>query len=109
MDKAISILANNLSRDYYDLISRYREVLKCIGEYSFYNKGIDDTDLLINDVDGIEYVLRGFTFPKNSEHILLEVYNAEGDYNKTLPMWHFENLPIYHLILDNIQAIEFPE
>ena len=96
MDNTIKIISDILLREYYDLESAFRKILKSIGSYTFdYNK-IDDFVEMVT-YDGIEYIITGF------------YHNKETDEETTLNTWNYNNIVVFKNILDAINKSEFAE
>ena len=107
MEKSIKILADSLSRQYYDLKRTYEKVLRHIDSYTFdYGKIEDYVEL--RDYDGVEYIVNGFYHDKNG-YIILNVVNKETDEETTFHSWYYNNIVVYKDILDTINSAEFPE
>ena len=107
MEKSIKILADSLSRQYYDLKRTYEKVLRHIDSYTFdYGKIEDYAEL--RDYDGVEYIVNGFYHDKNG-CIILNVVNKETNEETTLHTWNYNNIVVYKNILDTINSAEFPE
>ena len=107
MEKSIKILADSLSRQYYDLKRTYEKVLRHIDSYTFDYGKIEDYEELI-DYDGVEYIVNGFYHDKDG-YIILNVVNKETNKETTLNTWTYNNIVVYKNILDTIISTEFPE
>ena len=107
MDNTIKIISEILMREYYDLESAFRKILKSIGSYTFDYDKIDDFVEMV-DYDGIEYVITGF-YHNDKGNIFLNVANKETDEETTLNAWNYDNIVVYKNILDTINKTEFPE
>lgn len=107
MDNTIKIISEILIREYYDLESAFREILKSISSYTFdYNK-IDDF-VEMADYDGIEYIINGF-YHNDKGNMVLNVANKETDEETTLNTWNYDNIVVFKNILDAINKTEFTE
>ena len=107
MENTIKIISDILVREYYDLESAFRKILKSISSYTFdYNK-IDDFVEMI-DYDGIEYIINGF-YHNDNGRIFLNVTNKETDEETTIDAWNYDNIVVYKNIVDTINKTEFPE
>ena len=107
MDNTIKIISEILIREYYDLESAFRKILKSISSYTFdYNK-IDDFVEMVS-YDGIEYIINGF-YHNDKGRIFLNVTNKETDEETTLDAWNYDNIVVYKNIVDTINKTEFPE
>ena len=107
MDNTIKIISDILLREYYDLESAFREILKSISSYTFdYNK-IDDF-VEMADYDGIEYIINGF-YHNDKGNMVLNVANKETDEETTLNTWNYDNIVVFKNILDAINKSEFAE
>ena len=107
MDNTIKIISEILIREYYDLESAFRKILKSIGSYTFDYDKIDDFVEIV-DYDGIEYIITGF-YHNDKGNIFLNVTNKETDEETALNAWNYDNIVAYKNILDTINKIEFPE
>ena len=107
MENSIKILADSLSRQYYDLERTYAKVLRHIDSYTFDYEKIDDF-VELTDYDGVEYIVNGFYHNKNG-NIILNVANKETDEEKTLISWNYDNIVVFKDILNAINSAEFPE
>lgn len=107
MEKSIKILADSLSRQYYDLKRTYEKVLRHINSYTFVYGKIENY-VELRDYDGVEYIVNGFYHDKNG-NIILNVVNQETDEETTLNTWNYDNIVVYKNILDTINSAEFPE
>ena len=107
MDNTIKIISEILIREYYDLESAFRKILKSISSYTFdYNK-IDDFVEMV-DYDGIEYIINGF-YHNDKGNMVLNVANKETDEETTLNTWNYNNIVVFKNILDAINKTEFTE
>ena len=107
MENTIKIISDILVREYYDLESAFRKILKSIDSYSFdYNK-IDDFVEMVS-YDGIEYIINGF-YHNDKGRIFLNVTNKETDEETTLDTWSYDNIVVFKNILDAINKAEFTE
>lgn len=107
MENTIKIISDILVREYYDLESAFREILKSIGSYTFdYNK--IDAFVEMVDYDGIEYIITGF-YHNDKGRIFLNVANKETDEETTLNTWNYDNIVVFKNILDAINKTEFTE
>lgn len=107
MDNTIKIISDILIREYYNLESAFRKILKSIGSYTFDYDKIDDFVEMI-DYDGIEYIINGF-YHNDKGRIILNVANKETDEETTLDAWDYDNIVVYNNILNTINKTEFPE
>ena len=107
MDKTIKTISDILVREYYDLETAFRKILKSIGSYTFDYDKIDDFVEMI-DYDGIEYIIDGF-YHNDKGRIFLNVANKETDEETTLDAWNYDNIVVYKNILDAINKSEFAE
>lgn len=107
MDNTIKIISEILIREYYDLESAFRKILKSIGSYTFDYDKIDDF-VELTDYNGIEYIITGF-YHNDKGNIFLNVANKETDEEKTLNTWNYDNIVVFKNILDAINKSEFPE
>lgn len=107
MDNTIKIISEILMREYYDLESAFRKILKSIGSYTFDYDKIDDFVEMV-DYNGIEYIITGF-YHNDKGNIFLNVANKETDEETTLNAWNYDNIVVYKSILDTINKTEFPE
>lgn len=107
MDNTIKIISEILVREYYDLESAFRKILKSIGSYTFDYDKIDDF-VELTDYNGIEYIITGF-YHNDKGNIFLNVANKETDEETTLNAWNYDNIVVYKNILDTINKTEFPE
>lgn len=107
MDNTIKIISEILIREYYDLESAFRKILKSIGSYTFDYDKIDDF-VELTDYNGIEYIITGF-YHNDKGNIFLNVANKETDEETTLNAWNYDNIVVYKNILDTINKTEFPE
>ena len=107
MDNTIKIVSEILIREYYDLESAFRKILKSIGSYTFdYNK-IDDFVEMVT-YDGIEYIITGF-YHNDKGNIFLNVASKDTDGETTLNTWNYNNIVVFKNILDAINKAEFTE
>ena len=97
MDNTIKIISEILIREYYDLESAFRKILKSIGSYTFDYDKIDAFVEMV-DYDGIEYIITGF-YHNGSGSIFLNVVNRETDEETTLNEWNYDNIVVYKNIL----------
>ena len=97
MDNTIKIISEILIREYYDLESAFRKILKSIGSYTF---DYDKIDAFVEMVtyDGIEYIITGF-YHNDKGNIFLNVVNKETDEETTLNEWNYDNIVVYKNIL----------
>ena len=107
MDNTIKIISEILIREYYDLESAFRKILKSIGSYTFDYDKIDAFVEMV-DYDGIEYIINGF-YHNGSGSIFLNVVNRETDEETTLNEWNYDNIVVFKNILDAINKAEFTE
>ena len=107
MDNTIKTISEILVREYYDLESAFRKILKSIGSYTFDSNKIDNFVEMV-DYDGIEYIINGF-YHNNKGNIFLNVTNEYTDEEKTLNTWNYNNIVVFKNILDAINKTEFPE
>ena len=107
MDNTIKIISEILIREYYDLESAFRKILKSIGSYTFDYDKIDAFVEMV-DYDGIEYIINGF-YHNNKGNIFLNVTNEYTDEEKTLNTWNYNNIVVFKNILDAINKAEFTE
>lgn len=107
MDNTIKIISEILVREYYDLESAFRKILKSIGSYTFDYDKIDDF-VELTDYNGIEYIITGF-YHNDKGNIFLNVANKGTDEETTLNAWNYDNIVVYKNILDTINKTEFPE
>ena len=107
MDNTIKIISEILVREYYDLESAFRKILKSIGSYTFDSNKIDNFVEMV-DYDGIEYIINGF-YHNNKGNIFLNVTNEYTDEEKTLNTWNYNNIVVFKNILDAINKTEFTE
>ena len=105
MDNTIKIISEILIREYYDLESAFRQILKSIGSYTFDYDKIDAFVKMV-DYDGIEYIITGF-YHNGSGSIFLNVVNRETDEETTLNEWNYDNIVVYKNILYAINKSEF--
>ena len=107
MDNTIKIVSEILIREYYDLESAFRKILKSIGSYTFdYNK-IDDFVEMVT-YDGIEYIITGF-YHNDKGNIFVNVASKDTDGETTLNTWNYNNIVVFKNILDAINKAEFTE
>ena len=107
MENTIKIVSEILIREYYDLESAFRKILKSIGSYTFdYNK-IDDFVEMVT-YDGIEYIITGF-YHNDKGNIFLNVASKDTDGEMTLNTWNYNNIVVFKNILDAINKAEFTE
>lgn len=107
MENTIKIISDILVREYYDLESAFREILKSIGSYTFDYDKIDAFVKMV-DYDGIEYIITDF-YHNGSGRIFLNVVNRETDEETTLNEWNYDNIVVFKNILDAINKTEFTE
>ena len=107
MDNTIKIISEILVREYYDLESAFRKILKSIGSYTFDSNKIDNFVEMV-DYDGIEYIINGF-YHNDKGNIFLNVANKETDEKTTLNTWNYDNIVVFKNILDYINEAEFAE
>ena len=107
MDNTIKIISDILVREYYDLESAFRKILKSIGSYTFDYDKIDDFVEMV-DYDGIEYIITGF-YHNDKGNMVLNVANKETNEETTLNTWNYDNIVVYKNILDAINKTEFTE
>lgn len=107
MENTIKIISDILVREYYDLESAFKKILKSIGSYTFDYDKIDDFVEMV-DYDGIEYIITGF-YHNDKGNIFLNVTNKETDEETTLNAWNYDNIVVYKNMLDTINKTEFPE
>ena len=107
MENTIKIISDILVREYYDLESAFKKILKSIGSYTF---DYDKIDVFVEMVDyyGIEYIITGF-YHDDKGSIFLNVTNKETNEDVVLDTWDYDNIGVYKNILYAINKIEFTE
>lgn len=100
MDKTIKTISDILVREYYDLETAFRKILKSIGSYTFDYDTRDDFVEMI-DYDGIEYNINGFYHDDNGS-IFLKVINKETYEEVILDTWDYDNIVVYKNILESL-------
>ena len=105
MDKTIKTISDILVREYYDLETAFRKILKSIGSYTFDYDTRDDFVEMI-DYKGDEYIINSF-YHDYKGVIVLNVVNKETHEETILNPWNYDMIVVYKNILYAINQIEF--